>query len=290
VPWRNTGTRRKAGDGAARKFVFERDSYKCRRCGAQPVEWCHVLTRGWRSIRHDPANSFAGCRSCHEWFDSNRKAAREWWTTIIGEEEMQRLYRAGRADRKPVSEWRRSPKDWGDKNSAGQAKRIARDMAVRTCVVCSAGFMSARDDAKYCSPKCRYAGQKTSDEFRRKAVTAGSSIRGTGKRAILEEMFRNAVGRPCTYCGTILTVSNSHIDHKTAISGLRGTPMAKLLDRSENLQIICRKCNIAKSNLDDAKFRKLIAFLRSDPVLYQIVWRRLGMQGHGWRQLKRRQT
>lgn len=82
-------------DRLARAAVFARDGHRCVRCGlgapAVRVEWAHVYTRGYHSIRHDLDNAWTACKVCHDWFDAHRKAGRAWWETIVGSEVMLRL-------------------------------------------------------------------------------------------------------------------------------------------------------------------------------------------------------
>lgn len=73
-------------DDLCRKLVVERrDQNTCQRCGApksrSQIHWCHVITRGAKSIQWTEWNSLALCAGCHFWFDGeHRKHAREgWW-------------------------------------------------------------------------------------------------------------------------------------------------------------------------------------------------------------------
>ena len=178
---------------------------------------------------------------------------------------------------------------WGHKISGALRSPESKALKQMTCLNCGKQMMR-RSNTKWCSQECSYHGAKRfANQWDRKAITSGAGLRlGPGKRQMVSDLFRGAIDKPCTYCGAVVTMDNAHIDHKTPITGIRGTPLGATLDRLDNLQVICRKCNIAKSNLTDVKFRKLLAFLRSDPELYGVVWRRLGMQGHGWSALKRR--
>jgi 5-methylcytosine-specific restriction endonuclease McrA len=85
-----------------------------------------------------------------------------------------------------------------------------------------------------------------------------------------------------------VTFKNAQIDHKTPVTGLRNLPIRFHLDRIENLQAICRRCNCAKGEMSDEKYRKLLAFIRSDRDIYRAVWRRLSMSGYGWKSVKKK--
>ena len=51
---------------AMRRFVFERDSYRCRQCGrAGRLECDHVTPLHLGGAVYDPANLQALCRTCH---------------------------------------------------------------------------------------------------------------------------------------------------------------------------------------------------------------------------------
>lgn len=159
----------------------------------------------------------------------------------------------------------------------------------RPCSHCGVEFETRGHNArKLCSLKCRYQSRKGTDRLTAKSVTLGGSLRlGHGKQSVMKAMLETAVNTPCVYCGTILTLDNLQVDHKTPLKGLhKNGPLRRQLDVRENLQMICRKCNLAKGALSDAGFRKLLAFLRSDPELYMAIIPRLGMAGKGWQRIR----
>lgn len=176
---------------------------------------------------------------------------------------------------------------WGNKISDALASKTSGLKAEGRCLHCGAEFFGHKL-RKWCSKKCQYeASKKTGDAIDRKAITGSGSLRlGVGKRTIVAAMLRDSIGKPCTYCGKILTVENSQIDHKDPLNGVRPGYVRRPLDQIGNLQLICRRCNSAKSNLTDGKFRKLLAFLRTDPDIYEAVFRKMGMTGHAWKRLK----
>jgi len=66
---RTHGTR--IADNLVGAFVKARDDYRCRACGRrdpQRVQWAHLISRGARYIRWDPANAVTLCPPCHVGF------------------------------------------------------------------------------------------------------------------------------------------------------------------------------------------------------------------------------
>ncbi len=72
-------------------------------------------------------------------------------------------------------------------------------------------------------------------------------------RASFSSKERSAIarsqGRRCNYCGARLTRDNLNIDHMVPVS--RGG-----LNDGDNLQALCRRCNIRKGNHTDEEFRE----------------------------------
>jgi 5-methylcytosine-specific restriction endonuclease McrA len=67
-------------DALARERTFERDGYKCIRCGSTShLQWCHVITRGILSLRWDMDNSFCGCAGCHLFWHKHPLEAVGWF-------------------------------------------------------------------------------------------------------------------------------------------------------------------------------------------------------------------
>ena len=58
---------------------------RCVACGEgsfacdQVIQWCHIVRRGCRLIRHDPRNALPMCRSHHVWFTHRP----ELWYTFV---------------------------------------------------------------------------------------------------------------------------------------------------------------------------------------------------------------
>lgn len=178
---------------------------------------------------------------------------------------------------------------WGHKISERIKSGNTKHRATVKCKHCgkeSSGYKTT----KFCSRKCSYLHRKNNpDPFLAKVVTCSSGLRlGPGKKDIVADLLRRSIGQPCTYCGKILTMKNFQIDHKTPIERTNHAPIKGHLDKIENLQVVCRRCNCAKGEMDDAQFRKLLAFLETDEAIGRAVWRKLGMSGHGWRAVRSR--
>lgn len=194
---------------------------------------------------------------------------------------------------------KRHPKEWGEKNSDAQKRRyesVRDDLGkYKSCPICYALYPQVRPNQKHCgATECKYEHHKSKDPVRAKAVTMGSCVRlGTGRTEFLTGLVRAALDKPCIYCSASITLKNASLDHIVPLGGLRGKPLQHTLDRRENLQIICSRCNRAKGNLSDRGFRKLVDFLRSDPEISTYVWRRIaggGVQYMAWRQNQRRKA
>jgi 5-methylcytosine-specific restriction endonuclease McrA len=97
-------------------------------------------------------------------------------------------------------------------------------------------------------------------------------------------LIRDAIGTTCRYCQGILTLENLTIDH---IEPYRSSELRRnkaenkehrrFMDRRENLQVICRKCNQIKLDLDHDQYSSLLAFLSGDEQMKDSVIRRLVM-------------
>lgn len=118
------------------------------------------------------------------------------------------------------------------------------------------------------------------------AAVLGPKIDGQNKRAYFTAWLRRAIGTPCLYCEGPLTLENVSLDHKRAFgSSLRRLPGPAtrlerlLLDRIENLQLICKLCNSTKSDLDADEFEALLEFLKDRPRLKEKLFRRLRRAG-----------
>lgn len=156
-----------------------------------------------------------------------------------------------------------------------------------TCLGCgkkrSDGYVSHQT---YCNKKCQYAA-RAKDPIRKKAFTMSSFITygGKGKLDYFDGLLRSKLDSPCRYCSTLLTLENVSLDHiePFATSEARRNPLIKRqLDRSDNLQIICRGCNQMKGNLSHDDFVKLLDFLDKNPSISAYVRKKLSQSNIMW--------
>jgi len=70
-------------DGLARRAVFQRDGDRCVRCAAtERLQWCHVYSRRFHSMRWDMDNSFVGCAGCHLWWHHKPMDSARWFASL----------------------------------------------------------------------------------------------------------------------------------------------------------------------------------------------------------------
>ena len=85
----------------------------------------------------------------------------------------------------------------------------------------------------------------------------------------VRELLLRAYSKPCIYCGDILDVSNMVCDHIVPLSS--GGPSI-----SNNLEMICKRCNTRKGPLTGREYNLLIEFLDKQPKHVQdYVFRKL---------------
>lgn len=126
----------------------------------------------------------------------------------------------------------------------------------------------------------------TNDPIVKRALSISSSIAfGPGKKDFFVAMVRRHIGKHCIYCGIMLTPSIMSLDHiqpfgKTALRANKLVQQA--LNKPENFQIICQKCNTMKGNLDHARFKKFMVFLETDPVLKEFVYKKMTQSSLMW--------
>lgn len=152
-----------------------------------------------------------------------------------------------------------------------------RHIIVVTCRGCSTRYRASSHSSKYCSRECRSKNRKPLKigECRTINVTRGRIVPGTSKSqstAMLEARLKDTSSPPviqesfyrteawlrlryftllkyrkCLLCGS---KDNLHVDH---IKPRSKRPELSL--DANNLQVLCRDCNLGKSNLDSTDFR-----------------------------------
>ena len=169
-----------------------------------------------------------------------------------------------------------------------------QNSGVGICIVCHKEYRKYRKTQITCGSKecmsewskMKYEKIKKEDPILGKAITLSGSIRLKGKRYIIREMLIKTLNKPCEYCEKIITLDNCSLDHKTPRLGSKvfnrkkGKMIytyeeIKKLDRKENLQIICGKCNRFKSDFNDKQFRTLLKFIKDNPIIGKILKDRL---------------
>ena len=85
----------------------------------------------------------------------------------------------------------------------------------------------------------------------------------------VRNMLLRHYSKPCLYCHNILDVSNMVSDHIVPLSS--GGPSI-----SQNLEMICKRCNIRKGPLTGREYRIFIEFLEKQPKhVQEYVYRKL---------------
>src|SRR4030042_6369039 len=144
------------------------------------------------------------------------------------------------------------------------------------CLVCKKPMKLYLPHQKYCSAECSYKDTyKDLDPIRKKAVTLSSCVPlGKGKIKFFNELVRNSIGKHCIYCGDMLILENLSLDHIQPFGSVKSRYdklIKKQLDKPENLQIICKKCNQLKGTLSHDKFLKFLTFLNTDIEIKEYI-------------------
>lgn len=67
---------------------------KCERCGCEDpfrLQCCHIFSRRYAKLRHDPENLLCFCAGCHFWSHHNPLLFALWVQGYKGQEAFQRL-------------------------------------------------------------------------------------------------------------------------------------------------------------------------------------------------------
>jgi len=150
---------------------------------------------------------------------------------------------------------------------------------IKKCIFCGieSKIWNRGKVSEFCNTKCKMDYMKVNNPIRYKALTLFGCIPlGKNKLEIAFNFLNKYLGSLCKYCDTILTLDNVSLDHKIPISW-RTIKRTKnpLFNDVKNLQIICRKCNQLKRNLNDEQFTKLLYFLNTDLDMKKKIMDRL---------------
>ena len=181
--------------------------------------------------------------------------------------------------------------------------RRRRFLGEAQCIFCGDTFLKYHSNQVCCSKReCRrklqrkrYYELKEKNPYRFLAKKMTGNLRLKGKTDIIENMLREADGKPCSYCGTTLSLENFSLDHKVprkfskvynydTKKKVYSDKVLRMLDSPSNLQIICKKCNQLKSDFNDKEFRLLLDFLKNYPEIKEKLFRRLmtGRVAYKW--------
>ena len=74
-------------DALCRLVVLARDGHRCRRCGAtNRLQWCHIYSRRYQSLRWHTLNSMMLCAGCHLWQHHNPIEGGRFFESELGRE------------------------------------------------------------------------------------------------------------------------------------------------------------------------------------------------------------
>ena len=91
--------------------------------------------------------------------------------------------------------------------------------------------------------------------------------------AMLRELAKTVIGKPCKYCGELIDHNNISMDHIVPLSRGGNSTI-------DNLQLVCKRCNIQKDKMLDYEFTKLKELVNTFTDESRIyVNKKLSMQG-----------
>lgn len=179
----------------------------------------------------------------------------------------------------------------GYKQTKEQQAKMKQSRAKRygytECVICKKPFPKYHKNQKICSSeKCRqkdavnkYNELALTNPIAYRARTLSGTLRlGKNKQKIVVKMLEDAIGNKCPYCGNIITLESASIDHKTPRinSKVYNRKTKKMtytkeelleIDHPDNLHIVCRECNLLKSDFSHDEFLKVLRFIEENPIL-----------------------
>lgn len=88
-------TLERRADEAARRYVLERDRFRCVSCGEMDtqLDWAHIHGRGMPYIRWDPRNAVTLCRREHRWYTDHPYQWRRFVAELLGPDHWDMLLR-----------------------------------------------------------------------------------------------------------------------------------------------------------------------------------------------------
>ena len=79
-------------DDACRALVFARDGHRCLKTGStEHLQWAHVYSRRYKTVRWDPDNSMCLSAGSHLWWHHRPVDSALWWVEMVGEPFKERL-------------------------------------------------------------------------------------------------------------------------------------------------------------------------------------------------------
>lgn len=164
------------------------------------------------------------------------------------------------------------------------------------CLFCDLEFNKYTSSVVTCGDKpCvlalhkkRYEQEKIDDPVRSQARRMVGSLRLINKTDIIEKMLKDAFGEPCRYCGSELDTKNVSLDHKDPRHHHKKIPLeeARILDRADNLQIICRPCNQLKSDMNNEQYSIFLDFCDDYPDVGKLIKKRLNFARGRWQHIQ----
>lgn len=164
---------------------------------------------------------------------------------------------------------------------------MKNEKVTKKCVVCGNEYSVLRHRSglsKYCGSRCSYRANylDVSDIAKKARVLAANILGGKGKLERFVTMLEGAIGSGCSYCGIELTLKNVSLDHKTPYRSSADRRNKKenkeirlLMDRFDNLQLVCSRCNQLKGTLTHEQYSNLRNFLSGDEDMRSIIEARL---------------
>lgn len=148
------------------------------------------------------------------------------------------------------------------------------------CKGCNSIFQRNSNNQIYCASCSRTVGQRLGRAARKrknpkawKARIIYTSLHHYGIVIKTDKIIEWIENTPnCIYCSNSIPIKDYSVDH--IIPRSRGGS-----DTIENIQLVCRSCNLMKGGLLDNEFRELLDWLKDKPTIYAILKQRLKAAG-----------